>query len=254
MRGIHRRPRRCIGARLRPIGRSARCPRPSTTCWRPGTARRPPSCSSRWPRVCSTPRRWRRSQDGSKRIPSRASGQLPRARPGARRALRRARRVRAGVRRGRGRGPQLDRSRRARPRSGRAHAAHPGDDPRPVRRIKRGSTRSNPSCPCSTPRRRPARRSSSRSPADTVDAARYDEGRELVAAALGARAREQSRELSVFAASVTVVFLDHPKAERRRARPVRRHRRRDLLGPAANAVAAHGMIARAFRVRHPQTT
>ena len=78
-------------------------------------------------------------------------------------------------------------------------------------------------------------------------AARYHEGRELVAAALAAPGAEQSRELSVFAASVTAFFLDHPQG--RSAAALDQYG--DIVAETRSArwpnAAAHGIYARAFR-------
>ena len=78
-------------------------------------------------------------------------------------------------------------------------------------------------------------------------AARYHEGRELVAAALAAPGAEQSRELSVFAASVTAFFLDHPQGRSAAALD----QFGDIVAETRSArwpnAAAHGIYARAFR-------
>ena len=78
-------------------------------------------------------------------------------------------------------------------------------------------------------------------------AARYEEGRELVAAALGAPGATQNRELAVFAASVTAFFLDHPQG--RSAAALDQYG--DIVAETRSArwpnAEAHGIYARAFR-------
>jgi ATP/maltotriose-dependent transcriptional regulator MalT/class 3 adenylate cyclase len=78
-------------------------------------------------------------------------------------------------------------------------------------------------------------------------AARYEEGRALVAEALAAPGAAQSRELAVFAGSVTAFFLDHPQGRSAAALD----RFGDIVAEIRSArwpnAAAHGNYARAFR-------